>query len=320
MSRIAVIGAGGVGGYFGGRLARSGSEVIFIARGSHLEALRTTGLRVTSHHGDFSLDHVRATSDTREVGPVDYVLVCVKSWDTPAAAELARPLIGPETAVISLQNGVENEDQLAALLGQQHVMGGLAYIIARIAGPGAIEQIGPTAKAIVGERNGHRTPRGVAFTDEARAAGLDVDLSTEIESEIWRKFLYICAFSGTCTVTRTPLGPVLRDPDTRALFVGSMNEVSALARAKGIPLEDEIVEAQLARADGFPPDVTPSMLTDLERGNRLELDWLNGAVVRMGEALGVATPANRFIYTALKLWRFGPEPARAAVAATEASI
>ncbi len=314
MSQIAVIGAGGVGGFFGGRLAQSGSDVIFIARGAHLDALRTTGLQVRSYHGDFSLEHVRATSDPREIGPVDYVLVCVKSWDTPAAAELARPLIGPETAVISLQNGVENEDQLAAVLGPEHVMGGLAYIIARIAAPGVIEQIGPIAKVIIGERDGRRTPRAEAFTEEARAAGIDLDLSSEIESDIWRKFLYICAFSGTCTLTRTPLGPVLRDPDTRALFVACMSEVKALADAKGIPLEHDLVQAQLARADGFPPDVTPSMLTDLQRGNRLELDWLNGAVARMGQALAVATPANQFIYTALKLWRLGPEPTPAPLA------
>jgi 2-dehydropantoate 2-reductase len=312
MSRIAVIGAGGVGGYFGGRLARAGSDVTFIARGAHLDALQATGLRVSSHYGDFVLDRVHATNDPAQIGLVDYVLVCVKSWDTPAAAELARPLVGPNTAVISLQNGVENEDQLAAVLGPEQVMGGLAYIIARIAGPGVIEQIGPTAKAIVGERDGSRSQRGEAFAAEARAAGIDIDLSTEIDSEIWRKFLYICAFSGTCTVTRSALGPVLADPDTRALFVACMTEVKALADAKGIPIESDIVQAQLSRADGFAPNVTPSMLTDLERGNPLELDWLNGAVARMGDALGVATPANRFIYTALKLLRTGRAPVSAA--------
>jgi len=311
LSRVAVLGAGGVGGFFGGRLARHGADVTFIARGAHLAALRATGLRVSSHYGDFVVDRVQATNDPAEVGRVDYVLVCVKSWDTPAAAQLARPMVGPETAVISLQNGVENEDQLAAVLGAEHVMGGLAYIIARIASPGSIEQIGPTAKAIVGERDGRRTPRGEAFAAEAQAAGIDLDLSTGIESEIWRKFLYICAFSGTCTVTRSSLGPVLEDPDTRALFVACMDEVKALADAKGIQLESDVVQTQLSRADGFSPSVTPSMLADLERGNRLELDWLNGTVARLGKELGVPTPANEFIYTALKLLRHGPGPRRA---------
>ena len=307
MSRIAVFGSGGVGGFFGGRLAAHGSDVTFIARGAHLDAMRMKGLHLRSHYGDFALDHVQATSDPAEIGRVDYVLVCVKSWDTPTVGELIRPLLGPDTAVISLQNGVENEDQLSEVLGPQHVMGGLAYIIARIASPGVIEQIGPTAKAIVGERDGSRSTRGEAFAAEAKAAGLDLDLSTEIESEIWRKFMYICAFSGTCTLARSPLGPVLADPDTREVFVACMNEVKAVADAKGIALEPDIVQVQLSRADGFAPSVTPSMLTDLERGNRLELDWLNGAVVRMGQTLRIATPTNQFIYAALKLLRNGSE-------------
>jgi 2-dehydropantoate 2-reductase len=193
-------------------------------------------------------------------------------------------------------------------------MGGLAYVIARIASPGVIEQIGPTAKVIVGERDGTLTPRGYALTRDCAAAGIDFELSPEIESEIWRKFLYICAFSGTCTVTRSSLGPVLQDPDTRALFVACMEEVKAVADAKRIPMEPDIVSTQLGQADRFAPEVKPSMLTDLERGNRLELHWLNGAVERMGRELAVATPANRFIYTALKLLRSGLPTTSAVVA------
>jgi 2-dehydropantoate 2-reductase len=305
MARYAVIGAGGVGGYFGGRLARSGADVGFLARGAHLDAMRQHGLLVRSHYGDFHLERVQATSDPRELGAVDFILVCVKSWDTVTAAELVRPLLGPDTAVISLQNGVENEDQIAAVVGSGRTMGGLAYVIARIASAGVIEQIGPTAKVIFGERDGRLTPRGEAFARDCMAAGIDGKLSAEIESEIWRKFLYICAFSGTCTVARSSLGPVLKDPDTRALFVACMEEVKALADARGIRLESDIVPNQLALADGFSPEVKPSMLTDLERGNRLELDWLNGAVDRMGRELGVPTPANHSIYTALKLLRSG---------------
>jgi 2-dehydropantoate 2-reductase len=263
------------------------------------------GLQVQSHYGDFHVDPVRATGDPREIGPVDYVLVCVKSWDTESAARDARSMLGPDTAVISLQNGVENEDLLATAVGPERVMGGLAYVIARIASPGVIEQMGPTAKVIVGERDGTLTPRGSALTRDCAAAGIDFELSLEIESEIWRKFLYICAFSGTCTVTRSSLGPVLQDPDTRALFVACMEEVKAVADAKGIPVEPDIVSTQLGQADRFAQEVKPSMLTDLERGNRLELDWLNGAVERMGRELGVATPANRFVYAALKLLRGG---------------
>jgi 2-dehydropantoate 2-reductase len=308
MARYAVIGAGGVGGYFGGRLAQSGADVRFLARGAHLDAMRKNGLQVRSYYGDFHLPRVWATSDPREIGAADYVLVCVKSWDTSPATDAALPMLGTGTAVISLQNGVENEDQIADVVGAERVMGGLAYVIARIAAPGVIEQIGPTAKVIVGELDGHISARGTAFARDCASAGIDIELSTEIQSEIWRKFLYICAFSGTCTVTRSSLGPVLQDPDTRALFVSCMEEVKALADAKAIWLESDIVSSQLGRADGFAAEVKPSMLTDLERGNRLELDWLNGAVDRMGRELGIVTPANRFVYTALKLLRMGRLP------------
>jgi 2-dehydropantoate 2-reductase len=307
MTRYVLFGAGGVGGYFGGLLARSGADVHFVARGAHLDALRGAGLRVQSHHGDFSLPAINATDDPREIGRADYVLLCVKSWDTAAAAEAARPLLGPHTAVVSPQNGVENEAIIASVLGSQHVMGGLAYVISRIASPGVIEQVGPTAKLIVGELDGAISPRGEKLLADCLAAGIDVELSASIEVEIWRKFLYICAFSGTCTLTRSALGPVLQDPDTRALFVACMEEVKALADARGIDVGDDLVSAQLARADAFPPGVKPSMLNDLERGNRLELDWLNGAVVRKGRELGVPTPANQAIYTALKLLRHGAQ-------------
>jgi 2-dehydropantoate 2-reductase len=308
MARYVLIGAGGVGGYFGGLLARSGAEVHFVARGAHLDALRRYGLRIQSHAGPFHLPRVSATDDPRQIGPVDYVLLCVKSWDTAAAAEAARPLLGPHTAVVSPQNGVDNEAVIAEVLGGQHVMGGLAYVISRIASPGVIEQVGPTAKLIVGELDGSMSERGEKLLADGLTAGIDIELSPTIEAEIWRKFLYICAFSGTCTLTRSSLGPVLQDPDTRPLFVACMEEVKALADAKDIGLEDDLVTAQLARADGFPPEVKPSMLNDLERGNRLELDWLNGAVVRMGRELGVPTPANHAVYTALKLLRHGSSP------------
>lgn len=308
MARYAVIGAGGVGGYFGGRLAHAGADVSFLARGSHLAAMRTAGLRVRSYYGDFHVERVHATDDPAEIGCVDYVLICVKCWDTLEAARAAGAMVGPHTAVISLQNGVEKEETIAGVVGPEHVVGGLTYVISRIAAPGAIEQIGPTAKVVVGERDGQVTPRALDLARDFRAAGIDLDLSTEIVSDIWRKFLHICAFSGTCTVTRSALGPVLRDPDTRALFIACMEEVKAVADAKGIPLEPDIVQAQLARADGFAPEAKPSMLTDLERGNRLELDWLSGAVSRMGRELGIPTPANHFIYTALKFLRNGAAP------------
>lgn len=306
--KIAVMGAGGVGGYFGGRLSAHGENVTFIARGEHLRAIQAHGLRVQSHHGDFHLRPAVATDDPSQVGPVDIVMFCVKTWDTESAGRAARPLLGEQTAVISFQNGVENEEILAEILGPEHVMGGLAYVTSIIAAPGLVQQAGPVARLIFGEIDGQPSARARAFHRLCREADIDVGLSTDIRKDMWTKFLYICAFSGVSTLTRQPLGPVLNDPDTRELFVGCMREVEAAARARGIQLEPDVVTRQLALADAYGPDLKPSMLSDLERGNRLELEWLNGSVARMGRDLGIETPLNQFIWAALKHHARGSGP------------
>lgn len=251
--------------------------------------------------GDFHVAGAVATDAPEAIGPVDVVLICVKMWDTESAGLAARPLLGPETAVVSLQNGVHNEELLAELLGREHVLGGLAYVTSRMGAPGLIVEESTTARVVFGELDGQSTVRARALHRACFNAGIDAILSEDIAREIWTKFLYICAFAGVCTLTRKPLGPVLKDPDTRALFVECMREVERIALAKGVRLDPNIVDVQLGRADSFGDQLRPSMLNDLERGGRIELEWLNGTVARLGREMGIDTPANQFIYTALKL-------------------
>ena len=300
-----VVGAGSVGGYFGGRLAAAGYDVAFIARGAHLAAIHDAGLRIESALGDAHIQPATATDDPATIGPVDVVMVAVKLWDTDAAARGAAPLIGPETAVISLQNGVDAADRLAAILGAGHVLGGVAQIAAVIARPGVIRHIGTMATVIAGERDGRESPRAEALVAALAAAGVDARMSGDIERRIWEKFVFLIGLSALTSVTRQPIGPVRDDPETRALLGQVMAETWAVGRAKGVALDDGLVAKRLAFADTLPPEMTSSMAGDLARGNRLELDWLSGAVVRLGRALGVATPANAFVYAALKLAKDG---------------
>jgi 2-dehydropantoate 2-reductase len=299
--KIAVMGAGGVGGYFGGRLAASGQDVTFIARGEHLRAIQERGLRVESHDGGFLVAPAQATDDPSRVGPVDLVIFCVKMWDTDSAGELVRPMIGPGTGVVSFQNGVDNEERLAAILGPQHVLGGVAYVMSGIAEPGVVRQRGPLARLLFGELDGDASPRAKAFLEACRGASIDAELTPAIQRALWTKFLFLCAFSGMTTLTRTTIGPILQDPDNRQMFVACMREVEAVARARGVDLAPGVMEEQTAFADARPPEFTSSMYLDLERGDRLELEWLSGAVTRMGRELGIRTPTNQFIYAALKL-------------------
>ncbi len=303
--KIAVMGTGGVGGYFGGRLAASGQDVTFIARGDHLRAIRELGLLVRSHRGDFRVAPAQATDDPAAVGPVDAVMFCVKMWDTEAAAELVRPMVAWDTGIVSFQNGVDNEERLAAILGPEHVLGGVAYVMSGVAEPGVIQQSGPMAKLVFGELHGTATPRAEALLAACHGAGIEAELTAEVHRALWTKFLFLCALSGMTTLARSPIGPILQDPDTRQMFIDCMREVEAVARARGIDLPPGILEEQTAFADSRPPEFTSSMYLDLERGNRMELEWLSGAVVRLGRELGVPTPVNRLIYAALKLYAGG---------------
>lgn len=309
--KIAVIGAGGVGGYFGARLAASGQDVWFIARGRHLEAMRHQGLQVLSGNGDVLVKPVQATSDAREAGTADLVMLAVKLWSTREALEQARPLVGADTTVVSFQNGVIAVDEVIAAFGRGRTLGGVANIAAVIEQPGVIRHTGSMALLQFGELDGAMSPRVQALQDACEKASIQCRATDDIQKAIWEKYVFLVSASSMTALTRLPLGPVREDPDTRALMTQVMTEVAAVGRAKGVALDADLVERLLQRLDGLPREMVASMLGDLERGNRLELPWFAGGVVRMGRELGVATPANGFIYAALKPYIEGrPKDAR----------
>jgi 2-dehydropantoate 2-reductase len=299
--RIAVMGTGGVGGYFGARLALAGCDVSFIARGAHLDALRHRGLRVLSAGGDLHVERVEATDDPRDVGPVDLVMFGVKLWDTEDAARQVGPMLGPDTAVVSFQNGVQKDEVLRRVLGERAVVGGACYIAATIAEPGVIRHTGAMQRLVFGEYGGEASARTEAFLAACRKAGINAEISTDIRRAIWEKFVFLVALSGTTSATRMPLGPLLAHPQTRTLLRDAMREVVAVGRAEGVALADDFVEGRMAFAETLPAAMTSSMHQDLERGNRLEVDWLSGDVVRRGLAAGVATPVNRVLHDVLAL-------------------
>jgi 2-dehydropantoate 2-reductase len=309
--KIAVVGAGGVGGYFGARLAAAGEEVWFIARGAHLAAMKAHGLQVYSANGDVLVKPCKATDKPAEVGPADLVMVAVKLWSTEQALADAKPLVGPRTAVVSFQNGVAAADRVAAAYGKERALGGVANIGAVIEQPGVIRHTGTMAGLTFGELDSAITPRVQALADACARAGIQHKASDDIQKAIWEKYVFLVAASGMTALTRLPLGPIREDPDTRALAGQVMSEAAAVGRAKGVALDADLADKLLARLDALPREMVASMLGDLERGNRLELPWLAGDVVKMGKELGVATPANAFIYAALKLYIDGrPADAR----------
>lgn len=305
---IAIIGAGGVGGYFGARFAHEGEKVTFIARGAHLAAMREHGLRVRSANGDMSVNPVQATDDASTVGIVDLVMIAVKLWSTHDAIETARSMMGPSSTVVSFQNGIEAEDALIAAFGRERVLGGVANIAALIETPGLIRHNGTMAMLQFGELDGTRSPRVQTLLDICKRAGIDAKVPDDINKAIWEKYVFLASLSAMTALTRLPLGPLREDPDTRALFRQLAEEVVAVGRAKGIPLADTTAEAMMGRLDGLPGDMVASMLGDLKRGNRLELPWLSGGVVQAGRKVGVPTPAHQFVYTALKLHAPGRHP------------
>lgn len=297
---FAVMGTGGVGGYFGARLAEAGYPVSFIARGAHLEAIQSEGLFVDSPEGSIRII-APATDSAADIGPVDFVLMSVKLWDTETAAAQIKPLIGPDTAVLSLQNGIDSEDILGAELGQDHVLGGVAQISAFITAPGHIEKLSAFHRIQYGELDGRQSARCQRLEHCLNNAGIDADYSQDIVSEIWKKFIFLTGLSALTALTRKSIGPVRDDPDTRALLSDIMSEVYMVARAKGIALDDDLVAQRMHFVDSLPADMQASMAVDLEQGRRLELPWLSGAVVRLGLELNLPTPANTFVTTALKL-------------------
>ena len=296
--RIAIVGSGGLGGYFGGRLAASGVDVVFLARGAHLEALRTRGLRIESPNGNLHLPHVSATDDATTVGAVDVVLFAVKLYDTESAISLLPPLIGSDTVVIPFQNGVESAEMLSRAVDRRHLALGTSYVQASIAEPGVIRHIA-LDRLIFGELDGLRTPRLERLLAVCRDAGVSPTLSEQIEVDIWSKFVHISVLSGMTSVTRSTVGPLRDDPDLFAMWQAALVETIAVARAKGIDLPRSLFDELIRLLQQIPAQAASSMLQDLEHHRRLELPWLSGAVVRMGRALDVETPIHRFIATVL---------------------
>jgi 2-dehydropantoate 2-reductase len=298
--RIAVFGTGGVGGYFGGRLAASGADVSFIARGPHLEAIRANGLKVTSELGDVLVKPARATDKPAELGPVDAVLFAPKLYDCESAAEAAKPLVGPNTVVISVLNGVDATDRMIPILGREHVAGGVVYISAAIAAPGVVAHYGRNAQMAFGELDGGGSERLQRFLAACEKAGIDAKLRENIQWWIWSKFAMLAPFAAATAMTRQPIGPIRSDPDGRRLLTDAIAEVAAVAKARGVDLGADAVERTMKNVDAVPPTMKASMLFDLERGNRLEVEWLSGAVWRLGREAGIDTPVHRVAYAALK--------------------
>jgi 2-dehydropantoate 2-reductase len=303
--RIAVMGTGGVGGYFGARLASAGHEVAFVARGRQLEALRAKGLRVESPLGDLHLPAVEVTDQAAEIGPVDLVLFTVKLWDTLEAAESVKPLLGRNSAVVSFQNGVVKDDILRDALGAGHVIGGVTYIAATIAEPGVIRHSGTLQKLVFGEYDGSLSPRVRQFRDACADSGIDAETSDRIEQTVWEKFVFLVGLSGTTGLARSPIGPIRGNPRSRAFLHDVMAEVVQVALAQGVPLPADYADERLAFTDTVPASMTSSMHHDLEQGNRLEVAWLSGDVVERGARLGVATPCNRAIFDILSIYSDG---------------
>jgi 2-dehydropantoate 2-reductase len=297
--RIAVMGAGGVGGYFGGRLAQAGHDVTFIARGRHLEALKANGLTLKSPLGDASLK-VKAVGSAADAGPAEITLFAVKLWDTEDSAAQLRPVVAGGGCVIPFQNGVESVQRIGAILGKERVMGGAAYIAGRIAEPGVILHTGSIARLRFGPVLPAQREAAEAFHAACLGAKIDCELASDIERVLWEKFVLLVAVSATTTVSRKPIGVVRSDPDLRWLLETVMKETWAVGRKRGVALADDLVAKTLAQAEGFAPEMRASMAQDLEAGGRLEAPWLSGAVARMAAEAGLEAPANRTVFAALK--------------------
>lgn len=295
-----VMGTGGVGGYYGARLAQAGEEVTFVARGEHLRAIQQHGLRVEGFDGTFTVA-AHATDDPSGMAPPNLVLFCVKTYDTDAAAQQLVPVVGAETTLLPLQNGVESYARLSDVFGADHVVPGLTYIESAVQAPGVIAQTGAFRRIEFGEPDGRERARTQAIRDTLERAGIEYRVRGDIDTALWEKFTWICAGAGTTSLARAPVGAILAFAPTRQLFVAIMREVQAVARARRIPLASDIVERTLVMAERFEKGMRSSMQRDLERGRRLEIDALNGAVVRFGDEHGVDTPVNDVIYACLKL-------------------
>ena len=298
--RIVVYGTGGVGGYFGGRLAHAGEDVTFIARGEHLRAIKSNGLKVDSTDGDFLIHPARATDDISEVGETDLVILGVKAWQVPEAARAIKPLVGPNTTVLPLQNGVDAVSQLAEELGPHNVIGGLCRIVSFVVGPGHIRHAGFTPSIIIGELDNRRTDRITTIENVFKRAGLEITIAQDIQVALWTKFLFIASFSGVGAMANAPAGVTRSDPKWRTQMLNAMEEIYALAHARGIKLPQDSIATVMAAVDALPEDATSSMQRDIAAGKPSELESQNGAVVRMAREGRVDVPTHQLIYESLK--------------------
>jgi 2-dehydropantoate 2-reductase len=299
--RIAIFGTGGVGGYFGGRLAQAGEDVTFIARGEHLQVMRANGLKVESRTGDFVIFPAQATDDVSEVGEVDLVVVGVKAWQVPEAARAMKPLVGSNTTVVPLQNGVDAAGQLVNELGAERVIGGLCRIVSYVVAPGVIRDAGFKPSIIIGELDNRRTERIARIEDVFRRAGVEITIAADIQVALWTKLLFIASFSGVGAVADAPAGVIRSDPKWRAQMISAMDEIYALAHARGIELPPNSIDTVMAAVDALPEDATSSMHRDIAAGKPSELESQNGAIVRMARESGVDAPTHTLIYQTLKL-------------------
>ena len=297
--RIGIFGSGGVGGYFGGRLAQTGEEVVFIARGDHLQALQASGLRIESFKGDLHLPTVQATSDPAQAGPVDMVLLAVKSWHLAEAIQAMRPMIGEHTGLLSLGNGVEAPDLLVNAYGNQHAMAGLCYLSSILVEPGHIRHVAIDPIVAIGELDNRHSARVKALRAAFERAGINISIPVDILAAMWEKFIFIAAMSGVGSITRSPAGVFRSLPGARRILEGVVAEIVQVGRMRGVNLPADVAEKTLAIADSLPHETHASMVRDIMGGRPSELEAQNGAVVRMGAEAGVATPFNQFIYDCL---------------------
>jgi 2-dehydropantoate 2-reductase len=299
--QILVMGSGGVGGYFGARLALGGADVTFVARGAHLAAMRARGLTLETPAGPVHAANIKVVERASDAAAPDFVLLAVKLWDTDSAIEQIRPIVGPHTTVISLQNGVLKEATLARAFAREQLMGGVVYVATRIASPGVIQQTGPMQRMQFGEYDGKRSVRTEALLQACLKGGINAEMADDIVRVLWEKYVFLAALSAATTAMRKPIGPIRSHPQTRAFFLDLMREVVAVGRAHGVQLPADYAEQRLKLADDVDPGMTSSMHHDLDHGNRLEVRWLSGGVVELGAQVGVATPLHRAVFDILVL-------------------
>ncbi|HAD25759.1 MAG TPA: 2-dehydropantoate 2-reductase [Alphaproteobacteria bacterium] len=300
--KIAVFGTGGMGAFFGGKLALAGNDVHFIARGAHLAAMRERGLTVTSPNGDFTVTPVQATDKPDQIGAVDIVLFCVKLYDVESAGAALGTLLSRDTSyVVTFQNGVEVADMLAPLIGKERILPGAAYVSANIVQPGVIGHVGSPGYMDFGELDGKLSDRAQQFIDCCAGAGFEARFQPDIMASLWSKFVLVAAFSGVMGLARAPLGIVRADTDARGLLEAALNEAEQVGRALGVTLPEHTAQSIFQMANALPHELKPSLLEDLEHGRRLEVEWLSGGVRRLGRQVGVATPVHDVIYSVLKL-------------------